>query len=85
MKTYNDLIKRLAEASNWIIAMATESKFAHDELNALHHADTVYDAAEAIEKLQTIITLYQKATGIEIDCDLVPLKVWEKKMKDGVL
>lgn len=43
------------------------------------------DAADAIEKLQTIISLYKKATGIEIDCDLVPLKEWEKRMKDGVL
>lgn len=47
----DELVKALHETADWIVALATESRFAHDELNALHHEDTVRDAADAIEKL----------------------------------
>ncbi len=51
----DELVKALHETANWIVALATESRFAHDELNALHHEDTVRKAADVIERLQNII------------------------------
>lgn len=45
----------LREVSNWIVATASTASFAHDELNALHYADTVRDAADKIEKQQAEI------------------------------
>ena len=50
---YNELIADLKEVSNWIVATASTASFAHDELNALHNADKVRDAADAIERLQS--------------------------------
>ena len=42
----------LIEVSNWIVAIAQEEGYAHEELKLLHYADMLRDAAEKIETLK---------------------------------
>ena len=76
MESYDSLVKALLEVSNWIVAVASESSFAHDELNAFHHADTIRDAAAAIEELQS----EQKKSVTQIFCE--EQAAWEGRCKD---
>lgn len=77
---YDELIAALRETDFGYVCEHCE----HEDM-CRNNDCVIIQAADAIEKLLTIISLYKKATGIEIDCDLVPLKEWEKKMQDGVL
>lgn len=42
----------LIEVSNWIVAIAQEAGYAHEELKLLHYADILRDAAEKVETLK---------------------------------
>lgn len=42
----------LIEVSNWIVAIAQEADYAHEELKLLHYADMLRDAAEKVETLK---------------------------------
>lgn len=55
----------LRECADWILTMAPESSFAHDELKALHLADAAREAADIIEshqKQQKLTKAVQPAT-----------------------
>ena len=53
----NETVKKedLLEIANWIMEVAEQSSFAHDELKALHYADTVRGAADQAETLRCAV------------------------------
>lgn len=53
----NETVKKedLLEIANWIMKVAEQSSFAHDELKALHYADTVRGAADQAETLRCAV------------------------------